>query len=252
MKLFLTQGWSGTERFIKEKPEESEISKLLKSLNWKDFNSVRLQQDSENWIDVSGNLGNDGLSIVLEENGISYVSYKAPRSINQLDEALKLYINNNSALKDKWFKDDQPNTESPNRYNYDSWKEQFMEKQKAEKKRLKFSIIIAVILVGFVSTFLYLFFNDELKFIGHDTTELTAIVTKIEVIPAYRGFRQSVKYKFTYNGKSFVGYFIAGRSETRYSEYDKVIIKIASDDPTISKKIARLKTKYNFINQNPP
>jgi hypothetical protein len=245
MKLFLTQGWTGTGRLIKDNPDGSEISKLLKSLNWNDFNSVRLQKDSENWIDVSGNLGKDGLAIVSEENGIAYVSYKAPGSINQLDEALKLYLNNNDALKDKWFRAVQPNLESPNRYNYDSWKEKFNKKQKAEKKKLKYAIIVAVILVSSVSTFFYLFFNDELKFIGHDTVEVTAIVTKTEIIPAYRGLRQSVKYSFSYKNEPFIGYFIAGRSETKYSQRDKVIIKIAADNPTISKKVARLKTKYN-------
>ncbi len=247
MKLFYTQGWTGNERLIKENPNESEISKLLNSLSWDDFNSVRLQQDSDNWIDVSGNMGKDGLSIVSEENGFAYVSYKAPESISQLDEALKLYLNNDPSFK-KWFKDDNAQTKITNKISYELWREQFKEQQKAKKKNLKYAILAAVILVGSIGTFLYLLFSDELKFIGHDTTEITAIVIKMEVIPAYRGFRQSVKYSFTYDEESFIGYFIAGRSETKYSERDKVIIKIATDDPTISKKIARLKTKYNFSN----
>jgi hypothetical protein len=246
MKLFLTQGWTGTKILIKDNPNEQEVSMLLKSLDWQDFNSIQLQQDSDNWIDVSGNLGEDGLSIVSEEKGISYVSYQAPESISQLDEALKLYINNDPALKEKWFKEDQPSTKSPNHNNYKSWKVQFIEKRKAQKKKLIYAIIGSVIIVGSLSAFLYFFFNDELKFIGHDTTEITATVVKIEVIPAYRGLRQSVKYSFIYDEEPHIGYFIAGRSDTRYSERDKVRIKIAVDDPTISKKIGRLKTKYNI------
>ncbi len=249
MKLFLTQGWTGTERLIKDNPDESDISKLLKSLNWNDFNSVILQKDPENWIDVSGNLDKDGLAIVSEENGIASVSYKAPQSINQLDEALNLYLKNDPSLKDKWFKNDQSNTKTSKTSetsNYESWRKKFIEQQKASKKNLKYAIFGGVIIVGFVSAFLYLFCNDELKFIGHDTTEVTASVVKIEVIPAYGGLRQSVKYSFIYDKETFIGYFIAGRSETRYKERDRVRIKFAIDDPTISKKIGRLKTKYNI------
>lgn len=77
MKLVHIKGWTGEEKVISTNTSEHEISDFLTSLDWKEFNSVKLELDLRNWIDVSGNLSGDGLAIVYEENGNQFVSNDA-------------------------------------------------------------------------------------------------------------------------------------------------------------------------------
>lgn len=72
-------------------------------MDWEDFNSVQLQQDKENFLNVSGNLSPDGLSIFFEEHGTQHVSDEAPESIAQLAKTLTLYLRGDKRFKNFGF-----------------------------------------------------------------------------------------------------------------------------------------------------
>ena len=247
MKLLLTKGWTGEQELISDNPTEREVSELLNSLDWQDFNSVQLRQDSKNFLDVSGNLNPDGLSILFEENGTQYVSEEAPNSIAQLEEALTLYLKGDKQFKNFGFSsDDITSQTTPNQETaYDLWKVQFEAKRKIDKRNQQIGFFAAIIITVLIGSILYLWFTDELKFVGHETDHIIATVTEVKLKFGFKGQQyQQVKYEFDYQGEHYQGYF-RGTSITGYHRTnDRVKIKFVTDDPTVSKRVATMKPKY--------
>ncbi|MEQ9305461.1 MAG: hypothetical protein RJQ14_16240 [Marinoscillum sp.] len=250
MKLLLTKGWTGEQELISDNPTEQEISKLLNSLDWQDFNSVQLQQDSKNFLDVSGNLNPDGLSILFEEHGTQYVSDEAPESIAQLEKTLTLYLKGDKRFKNFGFSSEDTSAKPPPNKEtaYDLWKIQFEAKQKIDKRNRRIGFVAAILITGLIGSILYLWFTDELKFVRHDTDHIIATVTEVKLKFGFKGQQyQQVKYEFDYQGEHYQGFF-RGNSITGYHrKNDRVKIKFATDDPKISKRVATMKrnTKHN-------
>lgn len=247
MKLLLTKGWTGEQELISDNPTEKDVSELLNSLDWQDFNSVQLQLDSKNFLDVSGNLNPDGLSILFEEHGTQYISDEAPESIAQLEETLRLYLKGDKRFKNFGFssEDSTTRTTSKKETGYDLWKVQFEAKQKIDKRNHRIGLIAAVIITGLIGSILYLWFTDELKFVGHDTDHIVATVTEVKLKFGFKGQRyQQVKYEFDYQGEHYKGYFRGTRLTGIHRTNDRVKIKFATDDPSISKRVATMKLKY--------
>jgi len=247
MKLLLTKGWTGEQELISEEPTEQDISYLLSSLDWQDFNSVQLHHDSNNFLDVSGNINPDGLSILFEEHGTQYVSDEAPESISQLEETLKLYFRGDMRFKNFGFSSEEtiPKPTPNKKSGYDLWKVQWEAKRKTEKQNHRIAIVATLLIVGLFGTIIYLWSNDELKFIGHETELVVATVTEIQLKPGFKGqLYQQVKYEFEFRGEQFNGYFRGTQLTGRHRVGDLVRIKIATDDPDISKRTATLNRKY--------
>ena len=246
MKLFVTKGWTGEQELISEEPTEQDISKLLNSLDWQDFNSVQLQQDKKNFLNVSGNISPDGLSIFFEEHGTQYVSKDAPETISQLEKTLKLYFRGDMRFKNFGFssEDATPKPTLNKKSGYDLWKVQYEAKQKIRRQNHRIAIVATLLIVGLFGTIFYLWFNDELKFIGHDTELVVATVTEIQLKPGFKGnLYQQVKYEFEFRGEQFNGYFKGTQVTGRHRVGDLVKIKVASDEPSISKRVATLNRK---------
>jgi hypothetical protein len=83
-------------------------------------------------------------------------------------------------------------------------------------------------------------FTGELKFIGHDVDYTTATVTDIKWRPIPGGYIQNVTYEFTFQQKQYKGYFEGTKLTGMHFVNDLIKIKFATDDPSISKRIARI------------
>lgn len=128
---------------------------------------------------------------------------------------------------------------------YNQWKAKYYAQLKIDKRNQIVASIAAVIAVGLLSWFFYLYSTDELKFIGHNTDYTQATVKEIELKYGYRGhIYQLVKYEFVYENEDYSGYFRGTKVTGRHFLGDIVKIKFAMDDPTVSKRIATVGTKY--------
>lgn len=181
MKLVHIKGWTGEEKVISIHTSEREISDFLTSLDWEEFNSVKLELDSRNWIDVSGNLSGDGLAIVYEENGNQFVSNDAPNSVQQLKATLILYLNADKSFKNIGFSSSLVNshTTTDKETDYNSWKIRYDAKEKINNHNHRITILFAFLIIGFLSSAIYLWATDDLKFVGQDSDFVTAIVNDI-------------------------------------------------------------------------
>lgn len=247
MKLVLIKGWKGKEEIISENPTEEGISELLNSLDWQEFNSVSLVQDSKNWIGVSGNLNQDGLAIVFEEHGTLFLSDEAPESVSQLEKILKLYLNSDKRFKNFGLSSEQQILEptSQTKTDYSLWKVKYEAKKKIDNINNGIAVLLTVLIVGLAVSFFYLWFNEELQFIGQETDQIIATVTEIKLKHQYNGtLYQLVKYEFDYQGNHYIGYFKGIRTTGKHKIGDLIKVKFSMDEPSRSKRLGTLKSKY--------
>lgn len=238
MKLKLIKGWKGEEELITSNPNEYKVKKLMLSLNWEEFNSVSLENDDENWVNVSGNTSSDGLALVYQENGEIYISKKTPKSIDELTEVLVSYlIGNQHFNKEEFVSTIQKPTIQKDSQEYLTWKKRFDEQRKSYKKKKIKVYFASLLILMFSSTFIYLLITDELKFLGHKTEITEAIVTEIQLEPFRYGFIQNVTYEFEYNGIKYLGKFKGTRITGKYITDDIVLVKFSTRKPNVSKRV---------------
>ena len=246
MKLFVMKGPTGSQELVSEIASEQEVSQLINSLDWSGFNSVTLEKDSKNWIDVSGNLSSDGLAIVFEENGVQYVSNNAPATIEGLEKVLKLFLKNDLEFKQDGFISSQKPEVSASETDYELWKVKFEAKEKLEKRSQWFKVFVAILIVGGFGSVLYLWFTDELKFLGRKTEYATAAVTEVNSRNLKSGFVNVVAYEFAFGDSIYTGHFWETAATGSYQKGDVIKIKFAIDDPSRSKRMARLVSKSSL------
>lgn len=243
MQLELIKGWDGSSDLISDKPTEPLIAELVNSLDWQQFNAVTLRVDHENWINVSGNLSEDGLALVYEENGDSTVSDVSPTTIEDLIKALQSYLKGDQQYKQTGFSSSTESKLKQKLKDIELRKIQSQAKRKNEKRNYISTLVASSLIVALVSTILYLHHTDELKFVGHQTDFTTASVTETKWKSPGVGGTQIVIYEFELHGAKYRGYFNGTDSSLKHNIGDLIRIKISTDDPSISKRIATLKRK---------
>lgn len=246
MKLFLTKGWTASQELVSEIASEEDISGLLNSLDWLDFNSVTLEKDSKNWMGVSGNLVRDGLAIVFEENGVQHVSDNAPKTIEELEKALKLFLKNDPEFKRYGFVSSQKAEVSTSETGHELWKVRFEALEKSEKRRHWFNVVVAILIVTGLGSILPLWFIDELKFLGRKTDHATAVVTEVTSRYLKGGFVNVVGYEFDFSDSVYVGHFWETATTGSYQKGDVIRIKFAVNNPSRSKRLGRLGSKSSL------
>jgi len=102
MELLVLSDYGSKENLKKENPSESDILNIMNSIDWNLFHQVCLSKNDYDWIEVSGNLNEDGLAAIYEKNNEQFVIDKAPTSINQLTEILLSYFNNDGKFNKKY------------------------------------------------------------------------------------------------------------------------------------------------------
>lgn len=115
MKLLVLSDYGSREYLKKKNPSESDILETMNSIDWNLFHQVVLSKNNYDWIEVGGNLKEDGLSVMYEKNNEQFVINKAPSSINQLTEILLSYFNNDGKFN-KIYKFNGENNKSNSTY----------------------------------------------------------------------------------------------------------------------------------------
>ncbi|MGL1885265.1 MAG: hypothetical protein OCD76_02025 [Reichenbachiella sp.] len=239
MNLILEQEADG-KKLTNDRPSQVSIIALVRSLDWSIFTFLTLKVDSQNLIEISGNLGDDGLAIVIEKNGTQEISERSPESITEVENILIDYLNDNHDKISEYF--DSQTVLSQNYYN---WKA-------AQESKLKhgvfiklISIVVTLMIITTVVYGLYLWTSHEFKFIGHATSMSVATVVETKYRPYMKSMVQIAKYEFIIDELVYFGYFKAATAATRKHYIgDRVKIKYATDDPFISKRLATYKSKY--------
>lgn len=216
----MIRGWHGNAELISETISESEISPLVRSLNWEDFASIRLEVDPNNWLEVSGNIADDGLAVVYAEAGIHYISNDAPAGISVLEETLKYYLNGDKRFTNLGFTSEFEEhpivivTDRVSKKDYEDWKVRY-EALQWEEKRIRglkkvFLLFAAFAIIVTIPMIIAYAYHYEYQFSGHDTALVMGDVMDVEEIYYKENLIQRITYYFDANGKRYKGYFLDG------------------------------------------
>ncbi|MEQ9426809.1 MAG: hypothetical protein RJQ09_20470 [Cyclobacteriaceae bacterium] len=238
MELQVAVGWTGEYTTVTERPSSKDISELIESLNWEEFNSVRLIECEENWIVVSGNKAPDGFAVVYQNQSNSYISKNPPNSTHLLIEVLSQFLNKDPRFNEVEFvatndKSDDPNNEQNIRHS--DWRVRFEEKRRRERKDQIVKVIISIVLMFSIGMTVYLWFKDDLKFVGQETAFKVGQITEIKVVPGRMGLIQMIFYQFEFEGTVYSGHYRNNGFEGHFLKGDKVWIKYSTNDPNVSR-----------------
>ena len=68
MELLVLSDYGSEEILKKEEISESDILETMNAIDWNLFHLVGLSKNDSDWIEVGGNTGVDGLSVMYEKN----------------------------------------------------------------------------------------------------------------------------------------------------------------------------------------
>lgn len=99
MELLVISNYGSDEKLISDSTNIGQIKETMNGINWNEFHQVILSINNNNWIEVGGNLSEDGLSSVFEENGKQFIINKPPSSIDHMTKILLSYFNGDGKFK---------------------------------------------------------------------------------------------------------------------------------------------------------
>jgi hypothetical protein len=99
MKLTVLSDYGSKVKEISSDATVDEIKKTMDSINWIDFHQVVLTIDKKNWIEVGGNLADDGLSVVYSETGKQFIIERPPDSVNKITTILISFLEGDGNYK---------------------------------------------------------------------------------------------------------------------------------------------------------
>jgi len=102
MKLWTLSSYGEKEKTISENATNDDIDRIMNSLNWNEFHQVILEKKNGDFIEVSGNLGEDGLSVLYQEGENQKVIVIPPTTISEMIYFLKSYMSGNEEFKSKY------------------------------------------------------------------------------------------------------------------------------------------------------
>jgi len=99
MELMLLSNYGAEEKKISDSTTIEQIKSTMNELDWNNFHQVILSSDNTNWIEVGGNLNEDGLSSMYEEDGKQFIINEPPSSVEHMTEILISYFNGDGKYK---------------------------------------------------------------------------------------------------------------------------------------------------------
>lgn len=100
MKLTVISDYGENEKTISDSATIEQVKSTMLSLDWKEFHQVVLEQKDGNWIEVGGNIGDDGLSSMYEENGNQFVINRPPSSVEHMTKILLSYLRGDNKFRE--------------------------------------------------------------------------------------------------------------------------------------------------------
>ena len=165
MQLILVKGWDGTEELISDQANDGIINEMINSLDWQQLNSITLMVDESNWLSVSGNISDDGLAVVCQENGNIRVSDIAPENVEELIIILQSYLKGGQQFKKFIFSADANRDLKLKEIELKRF--QFDAQKKTDKWNRAIFVLISTVFVALVLIILYLWYIGELKLIAN-------------------------------------------------------------------------------------
>ena len=92
MKLTVIENYGSRVKEISQYATVREITDTMNSINWKDFHQVVLTNDENNWVEVGGNITDDGLSVVYAEDKVQYIIVDPPTTVERMTKILLSYF----------------------------------------------------------------------------------------------------------------------------------------------------------------
>lgn len=99
MKLTVIENYGSRVKEISLSANPHEIINTMNSINWKDFHQVVLAKDKNNWIEVGGNITDDGLSVIYAEEKNQYIITDPPTTVEQMTAILLSYLAGDGRFK---------------------------------------------------------------------------------------------------------------------------------------------------------
>ncbi|MEM9671538.1 MAG: hypothetical protein AAF992_03040 [Bacteroidota bacterium] len=162
MKLVLGKGWDIAEEQVSDNPTEHLIEEVVNSLDWQNFNSITLVKNNVNWLSVSGNISNDGLAIVIEEDGTSNVSERPPETIDELIKILQAYLQGDEQFKITYF-DSITRSQLEKKLKENELRKVVYESQRTINRRNNIVAVAAsIVIVSIFSIILYFWYHYKL------------------------------------------------------------------------------------------
>jgi hypothetical protein len=116
-----------------------DIIKIMQTLDWNFFQQLMLKKDENDWLEVSGNLGEDGLACLFQENDDVHVIDEPPVSVEHMTRILISYFQEDDRLKEKNSFETygkKLHFKKVPKEHLDTWRKNFITKNKEEKKAL--------------------------------------------------------------------------------------------------------------------
>jgi hypothetical protein len=99
MKLTVIANYGSDVNEISSSVTVEKIEQTMNSINWNNFHQVVLSLNDHSWIEVGGNLTDDGLSVTYEENGRQYIIDQPPSSVDGMIKILLSYYAGDGRFK---------------------------------------------------------------------------------------------------------------------------------------------------------
>ena len=217
MELLVLSDYGSKENLKKENPSESDIIDAMNSIDWNLFHQVCLSKNDYDWIEVGGNLNEDGLSSMYEKNNEQFVIDKAPTSINQLTEILLSYFNNDGKFNKKYkFTGENNNSDS----NYDEnkvYNQVFENERKAsyEKNKIEKYGLIEIIELFLFAPYYFIRGSYRFKSFKHLKEENYTLKLKMKTLIYILSFLAWFL---------FISYQINSKERKRLEEIEKIDI----------------------------
>lgn len=107
MELVVISNYGVNIKIISKDTTVEQIIQVMNSIDWNNFHQVILSEKNGDWIEVGGNLSEDGLSssYFKEENDYEFIIVDPPRDIEHMTQILVSYFNKDDKFKnDNYFK----------------------------------------------------------------------------------------------------------------------------------------------------
>lgn len=92
MKLTVYSNYGSEEKIISLNASSDLVNLTMNSIDWKKFHQVVLTKSNGDYMEVGGNITDDGLSVMYEESGNQFIIIQPPTSVDQMTNILESYF----------------------------------------------------------------------------------------------------------------------------------------------------------------
>jgi hypothetical protein len=159
IELLVLSDFGSKEEVIKTNVSLQEIQNVMDGINWEHFHQVVLSRSDYDWIEVGGNLKEDGLACIFEKDGEQFVIDEAPTSVREITEILISYFYNDGEFQRKYEftgetkEEKKTEVESKKHQDWDRKHEQESKKEKIANFRRFLLVLVAVIAIVLITFF---------------------------------------------------------------------------------------------------